>query len=118
MEELSQSSQCLVEGGISELESFRNDAMDVYYAENVSVLISMPSDYEDEDQPEPILSLEVDGRLVPNLKPRLRTKELRSVVGRMTRTITERHDGIPECTEYIEYPVMLIDSGLDTWYGS
>ncbi|KAL3929319.1 MAG: hypothetical protein SGBAC_012266 [Bacillariaceae sp.] len=115
MEELSKSSKCLVEGGTSTIEAFRNHAMDVYYAENISVLVSMPSAYENEDQREPNFSLEVDGQLVPNLKQRLEGKEKNSVVGKMAKNIKERK-GIPECTEYIEYPVMLIDSGVDTWY--
>ena len=116
MENLSQSCKCLVDGGTSVLESFRNDAMDVYYAENVAMLVTMQSHYKNENQKEPLLSLEVDGNIVHNLKQRFRSKEVGSVLGQMTRHVTERK-GLSECTEWIEYPVMLIDSGMDTWYG-
>jgi len=114
MEELSRSSKYLVEGGNSSIASFRNHAMDVYFAENVSIVVSMPSAYQNEDQQQPVFSLEVDGQLVPNLKERLEGKEDKSVVGMMGRNVKERK-GISECTDYIDYPVMLIDSGLDTW---
>ena len=96
----------------SSIIAFRNTAMDIFVAENVSMLVTEDSDKNRE------FRLEVDGKFL-DASTRSRT-DISEGIGKsdlwkMTTNIIERKGGIPECTEYIDYPVMLVDNNIDTW---
>ena len=95
----------------SSIIAFRNAAMDIFVAENVSLLVTGNSDEDRE------FTLEVDGEFLDASRSRTRiSKDIGgSNLRSMTTTIIERKGGIPECTEYIDYPVMLVDNNIDTW---
>ena len=96
----------------SSIIAFRNTAMDIFVAENVSMLVTEDSDKNRE------IRLEVDGEFL-DASTRSRTdipEDIgKSSLWKMTTKIIERKGGIPECTEYIDYPVMLVDENIDTW---
>lgn len=100
-------------GGSSVLKSYRSNAMDIFLAENVSIVVhNIHDDLKRE------LVLEVDGtfrdshtRSRTDISNKIGDSKLRS----MTMTMRERDDGIPECTEYFDHPVMLLDDNIDTW---
>lgn len=126
MDDLLQSSKSLLhkdtgEGqnpGQSSIVSYRNHAMDIYFAENVSVVVTMPTDYDDEhiQKSLPSFVLEVDGKFVDEdarsimlnhpLDPNTKLAEMTAR--------TKEKNGLDECTEYFEYPVMLVDNNVDT----
>eukprot|EP00980_Cylindrotheca_fusiformis_P023205 scaffold10220_cov148-Cylindrotheca_fusiformis.AAC.3 len=114
MEDLNQSVESLVKGGKSNLLSFRNRRMDVYFGQNISVVVTMMGNYTNEKQAQPEFRLEIDGTLEKPLADRLHSMEQKGVVGKMGWNVRERKD-IPECTDYIEYPVMLVDNNINTW---
>jgi hypothetical protein len=114
MQDLQQSVKSLVHGGTSNILSFRNKNMDVYFGQNVSVVVTMQGDYTDETKAQPVFGLEVDGSYQKPLDKRLHSIEQKSILGKMGWNTLERN-GIEECTEYIEYPVLLVDNTIDTW---
>jgi hypothetical protein len=114
MEDLEKSGKSIVHGGTSNILSFRNKNMDVYFGQNVSVVVTMQGDYTDETKTQPIFGLEVDGRFKKPVNKRLYSIEQESTLGKMGLNTLERN-GIEECTEYIEYPVLLVDNTINTW---
>lgn len=98
----------------SKLTSFKKDDVNIYFAENVSVVVnmSMPSA---EQSAKPSLSLEVDGELENNkYNERMYSEKVGTVLQQMGNHVVERNE-LDECSEYIEYPVMLVDDNIDTW---
>ena len=97
----------------SKLKSYRSNAMDIFLAEHVSIVVNNIND----DQKREFV-LEVDGHFLDmNSRSRIDiSKDIGdSKLRNMTINIQERADGMPECREYFDYPVMLIDDNVDTW---
>jgi hypothetical protein len=103
----------LTKDSLSNLKSFRNHAMDIFMAENVSIVVN---NVDDEQRREFILEIngafqDEESRSRIGVSKSIGDSKLRN----MTLTMKERHDGIPECLEYFDYTAMLIDSNIDTW---
>jgi hypothetical protein len=120
MDGLEESAKSLLHNGTSSIVSYHNAAMDIYFAENVSVVLTMPppsehSNGDGEAIAVPSFSLEVDGNFIDgDARSRVIEYKMESTLTDMTMHLSERN-GLDECTEYIEYPVMLVDNNVDTW---
>mmetsp|Transcript_10564 Transcript_10564/g.23233 ORF Transcript_10564/g.23233 Transcript_10564/m.23233 type:complete len:539 (-) Transcript_10564:134-1750(-) len=91
----------------SSIRMFRNHAVDVFLAQNVSIAVEMPSQYM--ERTEPILTLEANGQM--NRTALAKTSGGSTVLEKMSI----QHSEMQECSDFIEYPVMLVDSNIDTW---
>lgn len=114
---LASSKSIFHENNHSNIVSFHNDAMDVYFAQNVSVVMTLPPDYDGEHMKTrlPEFALEADGTFVDDdARSRMLQYTSDTKLNEMTMSMKHR-DGLDrDCAEYIEYPVMLVDNQVDT----
>ena len=106
----------------SNITSFKTAAMEIFMAENVSVIVSntKSKNFLGREKPEKIqLTLEASGKMDHDALSRLQGfTEGSTMLSAMTKNIKLREDNdgsIPECTSYIDYPVLLVDNNIDTW---
>jgi len=93
----------------SQIILYVNDKMEIFVAENVSIVVEHPN--IDGDL-EVNYKLEVNGVFENGTTASSSSDE--TLLSSMTNNIQQRSNGIPECTEYIDYPVMLVDNDVDT----
>lgn len=103
----------------SKIDSYKVDNVKIFYAENVSVVINMSMPYGDSSSL-PYFRLEINGKLnSTNYNERMKISSIKknegTVLERMGHEVSETN-GPAECSELLEYPVMLVDSSIDTWY--
>lgn len=90
----------------SSVISMKNSAMQIFHARNVSLILDMQGEFLTKDHPQPMLTLGVDGNIsLPQVG-----KE-KSILEKMGSTKMNSDN----CSSYIDYPVMLVDSNLDSW---
>lgn len=117
---LNESAKSIFYNGTSSIVSFSSDAMDIYYAENVSIVLTMPQNISESKGPFPSsLRLEVDGEFIDDDTSSLLIKNLEkkapgTFLSKMTADI--KTDALLDdiCDVYIEYPVMLVDNDVNT----
>ena len=121
MEDLVSSTNELVENGtsVSSILLLQNHVMDIFVAQNASIEIQMPrSGYATKKQPQPSFTLEVDGnfdnskfdkRLAAVRKPKAKPTILEEMTMKM------KQGNLGNFSQYIDYPVMLVDNNLDSW---
>mmetsp|Transcript_11863 Transcript_11863/g.24471 ORF Transcript_11863/g.24471 Transcript_11863/m.24471 type:complete len:402 (-) Transcript_11863:673-1878(-) len=102
----------------STIDSYKLDNVKIFYAENVSVVINMSMPYGDSSSL-PYFQLEINGKLnSTNYNERMKISSVKknkgTVLERMGHEVSETN-GPVECSEILEYPVMLVDSSIDTW---
>ncbi len=103
----------------SKVDSYKLNNVNIFYAENVSVLINMSMPYKDPSSTPPHFRLEIHGKLNATkynerMKMTAVTNTKGTVLERMGNDVSEKN-GPVECSEILEYPVMLVDSSIDTW---
>eukprot|EP00554_Chaetoceros_debilis_P003413 CAMPEP_0194086774 /NCGR_PEP_ID=MMETSP0149-20130528/22397_1 /TAXON_ID=122233 /ORGANISM="Chaetoceros debilis, Strain MM31A-1" /LENGTH=630 /DNA_ID=CAMNT_0038769949 /DNA_START=24 /DNA_END=1916 /DNA_ORIENTATION=+ len=98
----------------SQIISYGTDKMDIFIADYVSVVVKHPNE-SSFNGPEARYTLEVNGSFDNGIKPSsLQSRGTgQTLLTYMTKDIQQRNDGIPECTEFIDYPVMLVDNDID-----
>ena len=117
---LNESAKSILYNGTSSLVSFSSSAMDIYYAEDVSLVVTTPPDIGESHSALPSsLILEVDGTFVDEgvsstLMKNSNEKAPGTLLSKMTANITTEAILDEKCDEYIEYPVMLVDNDVDT----
>jgi hypothetical protein len=104
---LNATAKSLLHDGTSDIISFHNEETDIYFAENVSVVFTAST-----NGISPSFHLELDGKFIDD-DARLRMKHSReSSLSEMTNNAVDQQS-LDECSEYIEYPVLLVDSDVD-----
>ena len=106
---LNATAKSLLHDGTSNIISFHNEDTDIYFAENVSVVFTAST-----NGISPSFHLELDGKFIDD-DARLRMKHSReSSLSAMTNDAVDEQS-LDGCSEYIEYPVLLVDSDVDAW---
>jgi len=117
IEGLNESLRSIVHGGVSSIQSFHDGDNDIFFGQNVSVVVYMPTVEEVGKGTKPSLRLELGGSLDEDGKSRMSMSTLKgdTMLKEMTSNVKER-GGLMECSDkdYIEYPVMLVDNNVDT----
>ena len=109
---LNESAKQLLHNGTSSIVSLSNSAMNIYYAENVSIVLTVPRNINKVSALPSSLSLEVDGVFIDDTNSEEKGSD--TLLSKMTSTITTDVRLDDKCDEYIEYPIMLVDNNVDT----
>jgi len=98
----------------SQIISFGSNKMDIFVADYVSVVVSHPN-VPNFTGSGGRYTLEVNGSFKDGITPSaLQHRDTgQTSLTTMTKDIHQRNDGIAECTEFIDYPVMLVDNNID-----
>ena len=119
IEGFNESLRSIVHGGVSSIQSFHDGDNDIFFGQNVSVVVYMPMGEEIGKGAKPSLRLEVGGSFDEDGKSRMSMSTLKgnTTLKEMTSNVEER-GGLMDCSDkdYIEYPVMLVDNNVDTKY--
>jgi len=117
IEGLNESLRSIVHDGVSSIQSFHDGDDDIFFGQNVSIVVYMPTGEGVGKAATPSLRLEVGGSFDEDGKSRMSMSTLKAntMLKEMTSNVEER-DGLEECSDrdYIEFPVMLVDNNVDT----
>ena len=94
----------------SSVEYLSNDKMHLFHAQNVSLTIEMRSNFTTEDHAQPMFTLGVEGRLLKSLPTINKGKSVLEGMKSKSYNVQSDCEG-----HYIPYPVILVDSNLDSW---
>ena len=93
----------------SSVEYLSNDKMHLFHAQNVSLTIDMLSNFTTKDHAQPIFTLGVEGQLLSLPTINKGESVLEGIKSKSSNVQSEYEE------HYIHYPVILVDSNLDSW---
>jgi len=114
------SSKSLYSGGNSSITSYQNGKMDIFYGENVSLLVQNPPPNEKHYKPTIYLQVEKDEKISifnRGFAPRKENDDsttLKQMTKMFLNSTTIPQFQPSQCTHYFEYPVMLVDHDVDS----